>query len=90
MSKVSSGNPVREGRFWAEDLRSAFVTLTDSKRAQVGKAQTYYESEMALLLACILKCARKLLDTADIVRDGKLRQRRGTLHQRTATYIQRL
>src|SRR5208337_2796431 len=42
----------------------------DSQRAQVGKAQTFYESEMALFYECIQKCARKLLDTADIVRDG--------------------
>ena len=42
----------------------------DSQRAQVGKAQTFYESEMALFHECIQECARKLLDTADIVRDG--------------------
>ena len=30
----------------------------------------FYESEMALFYECIQKCARKLLDTADIVRDG--------------------
>jgi hypothetical protein len=41
----------------------------DSKRAQVGNAQTIYESEMALFYECIQKCARKVLDTADIVRD---------------------
>ncbi len=28
---------------------------------------------MALFYECMLKCARKLLDTADIVRDGDLR-----------------
>jgi len=28
------------------------------------------ESEMALLLECTPQCARKVLDTADIVRDG--------------------
>ena len=42
----------------------------DSKRAQVGNAQTNYESEMALFYECIRKC--DLLDTADIVRDGDL------------------
>jgi hypothetical protein len=31
----------------------------DSKRAQVGKAQTIHESEMALFSECIQKCARK-------------------------------
>ena len=44
----------------------------DSKRAQVGNAQTFFESEMALLSECIQKCAQKVLDTADIVRDGDL------------------
>ena len=29
---------------------------------------------MALFSECMLKCARKLLDTADIVRDAMLRQ----------------
>ena len=29
---------------------------------------------MALFSECIQKCARKVLDTADIVRDGILRQ----------------
>ena len=32
------------------------------------------ESEMALFYECMLKCDRKLLDTADIVRDAILRQ----------------
>lgn len=41
----------------------------DSQRAQVGKAQPFYESEMALFYECIQKCVRKLLDTADIVKD---------------------
>jgi hypothetical protein len=40
----------------------------DSKRAQVGNAQTIYESEMALFYESLQKCARKLLDIADIVR----------------------
>ena len=29
---------------------------------------------MALFYECMLKCARKLLDTADIVRDAMLQQ----------------
>ncbi|MGC2173208.1 MAG: hypothetical protein WA555_03485, partial [Candidatus Sulfotelmatobacter sp.] len=33
------------------------------------KAQTIYESEMALFSECMQRCARKVLDTADIVRD---------------------
>jgi hypothetical protein len=31
----------------------------DSKRAQVGNAQTHYESEMALFYECIQKCCSK-------------------------------
>ena len=36
------------------------------------KAQTIYESEMALFNECMQSCARIVLDTADIVRDGDL------------------
>ena len=32
------------------------------------------ESEMALFYECMLKCDRKLLDTADIVRDAIFQQ----------------
>jgi len=42
----------------------------DSKRAQVGNAQTIHESEMALFYECIQKCARNVLDSANPVRDG--------------------
>ena len=45
----------------------------DYERALVGTA-IFIESEMALFYECMLKCARKLLDTADIVRDAMLRQ----------------
>jgi len=41
----------------------------DSKRAQVGNAQTIHESEMALFYECRLWCAQIPIDTADIVRD---------------------
>jgi hypothetical protein len=34
---------------------------------------------MALFYECMLKCARKLLDTADIVRDAMLRQQSGVV-----------
>ena len=34
------------------------------------KAQTIYESEMALFIECSQSCARIVLDMADIVRDG--------------------
>ena len=42
----------------------------DSKRAQVGKRKTFYESETALFFECMRWCARNVLDSADIVRDG--------------------
>ena len=45
----------------------------DYERALVGTA-IFIESEMALFYECMLKCARKLLDTADIVREAMLRQ----------------
>jgi hypothetical protein len=44
--------------------------LRDYKRAWVGKRQTINKSDMVLLSECSLKCAPKVLDTADIVRDG--------------------
>jgi len=47
--------------------RTEFLTRTIQKRAQVGNAQAIYQSEMALFHECIQKCARKLLDTVDIV-----------------------
>jgi hypothetical protein len=34
------------------------------------EAQTIHESEMALFSECMQWCARKTIDTADIVRDG--------------------
>ena len=46
----------------------------DYERALVGTA-IFIESEMALFCECMLKCARKPLDTADIVREAMLRQR---------------
>lgn len=48
----------------------------DYERALVGTA-IFIESEMALFYECMLKCARKLLDTADIVRDAMLHQHTG-------------
>ena len=35
-----------------------------------GKRQTINESEMVLFSECSLQCARKVLDTADIVREA--------------------
>jgi hypothetical protein len=40
----------------------------DYERAYGWKGNTIHESEMALLFECTLWCARKVLDTADIVR----------------------
>jgi hypothetical protein len=43
-------------------------------RASLGWKGNFIESEMALFYECTPKCAPKLLDTADIVRDAILRQ----------------
>jgi hypothetical protein len=46
-------------------------------RASLGwqsQSNSFNESEMALFYECILKCAQKLLDTADIVREAILQQ----------------
>jgi hypothetical protein len=48
-------------------------------RASLGwqsKSKSFHESEMALFYECMLKCARKVLDTAGIVREAMLRQLR--------------
>jgi hypothetical protein len=39
----------------------------------------FNESEMALFFECMLSCARKVLDTADIVREAIFRQLPGKL-----------
>ena len=44
----------------------------DYERALVG-TEIFIQSEMALFYECMLKCARKPLDTADIVREAILR-----------------
>jgi hypothetical protein len=56
--------------------RTEFRSDFDYKRAWVGKGKTFNESEMALFCECMPPCARKVLDTADIVRDAMLRQLR--------------
>jgi len=48
--------------------------LRDYKRAWVGKGKPFNESEMALFSECSLECARKVLDTADIVREAMFHQ----------------
>ena len=56
------------------DRRDAWVELSSRPQrltASLGwNAQTIQESEMALFYECMLQCARKVLDAADIVRDG--------------------
>jgi hypothetical protein len=47
---------------------------TDYQRALGGHGKPFHESEMALFSECMPTCARKVLDTADIVRDAMLRQ----------------
>ena len=49
--------------------RTEVLDLRDYKRAVVGSG-IFIESEMALFSECSLKCARKVLDTADIVREA--------------------
>ena len=44
-----------------------------------SKSDSFTESEMALFYECMLKCARKLLDTADIVREAMLQHSSKTL-----------
>jgi len=44
----------------------------DYERAYGWKGNTFNESEMALFSECMLQCARKVLDTADIVREAWL------------------
>src|ERR1700690_1420960 len=49
--------------------RTEFLTPTIRSEPRLESA-TIYESEMALFSECMPPCARKTLDTADIVRDG--------------------
>ena len=46
----------------------------DCERAWVGSAHLQLESEMALLVECMLKCAPILIDNADIVREAMFQQ----------------
>jgi hypothetical protein len=39
-----------------------------------SKSNSFNKSEMALFYECMPQCARRLLDTADIVRDAMLHQ----------------
>jgi hypothetical protein len=57
--------------------------LRDYKRAWVGKGKTINESEMALFSECSLKCARKVLDIADI---ATLSERRFIINHALLSY----
>jgi hypothetical protein len=46
----------------------------DYERAYGWKSNTFNESEMALFSECMLQCAQKVLDTADIVREAWFQQ----------------
>jgi len=44
--------------------------LSGLRASRGWKGKPFNESEMALFSECSLKCARKMLDTADIVREA--------------------
>ena len=46
----------------------------DYEPAVVGKGKPFNQSEMAIFSECSLKCAQKMLDTADIDREAILQQ----------------
>jgi hypothetical protein len=50
---------------------------------------TFNESEMALFFECMLLCAQKELDTADIVRDAMLRQPSKGVHHLSEAFGKR-
>jgi hypothetical protein len=62
----------------------------DYERAYGWKSNTFNESEMALFSECMQSCARKVLDTADIVREAWFRQLQQDTDKRAATAILRL
>jgi hypothetical protein len=49
--------------------RTEFLTPTIRSEPRLESAN-HNESEMALFFECMVQCAQKALDTADIVRDG--------------------
>jgi hypothetical protein len=44
------------------------------KKVSIEAAERYASGEMALFSECTFYCARKLLDTADIIREAMFRQ----------------
>jgi hypothetical protein len=50
----------------------------------------FNESEMALFFECMLECAQKVLDTADIVREAMLRQLRKGIASEMETPAKRI
>jgi hypothetical protein len=51
--------------------RTEFLTAAIASEPW-SESATFNESEMALFFECMLQCAQKALDSADIVRDGDL------------------
>ena len=58
--------------------RTEFLTRMDYERALVGAAAFHRERNGALTLSAGLKCAQKMLDTADIVREEIFHQPTGS------------
>ena len=54
--------------------RTEFSTRNDYDASLGLERHFFHESEMPLFFECTLKCAPKLLDTADIVRDAMFQQ----------------
>ncbi len=52
--------------------RTEFRTLVIRSEPRLGTRKIIHESEMVLFSECSSQCARRQLDTADIVRDGDL------------------
>ena len=48
--------------------------LITSEPELAEQSNSFIESEMALFYECMLQCAQKLLDPADIVRDAMFHQ----------------
>jgi hypothetical protein len=50
--------------------RTELLTLTIRSEPRLEMRKTIHESEMALFFECMRSCAHRVLDIADIVRDG--------------------
>jgi hypothetical protein len=75
------------GRLPIEEMHGSdrVPDLSGLRASLVGwKRQPINESEMALFSECSLQCARKVLDTADIVREAMYRQLRNQSRMQNA------